>query len=150
MRKRVYFDIEGIPPSKSKWSKDDADLIIKLRENALQARQKKGFDIFHGPIKLTLIIYAPNITNIDYKHSGSKDPNRFVGNLENLVSRVCEYLQAAPTNPDDDIIPIFNRKKEIGPSIPLLIKHNSQLVEISAKKIYDHILHYRVEIESIM
>jgi len=150
MKKRIVFDVEGKPPKKSNWGTDDADLVIKFREEALKARTKEGLsDYFHDSIKLNLIVYAPNIIDMNYKQTGDDDPKKFVGDLDSLVAGVCEYLQPAPTNPDLKINPILQEKKEIGPDVALIIKNDSQIVEINAKKILDNRLHYHVEIESL-
>ena len=137
-------------PKKSNWGKKDANLIIKLREQVLQARKHAGFsDCFHGDVKLNLIIFAPNITDMKYKQTGDDDPKRIVGDLDSLVADICEYLQPAPTDPTLTINPIFDGKNEIAPSIALIIENDSQIVKINAKKVFDEVLHYHVEIESI-
>ena len=150
MKKRIVFDVEGKPPKKSNWGTDSADLVIKFREEALKARTKGGLsDYFHDSVKLNLIVYAPNIIDMNYKQTGDDDPKKFVGDLDSLVAGVCEYLQPAPTNPDLKINPILQEKKEIGPDVALIIKDDSQIIEINAKKILDDRLHYHVEIESL-
>jgi hypothetical protein len=124
-------------------------LIIKFREEALKARTKAELlECFHEPVKLNLIVYAPNTTDMKYKQTDDNDPIKYVGDLDSLVAGVCEYLQPAPTNPDTKINPIFNEKREIGPAVALLVENDSQIVEINAKKIHDETLHYHVEIES--
>ncbi len=45
------------------------------------------------------------------------------------------------------IRPLFDAKPEIGPDVPLIIKNDSQIVEINAKKMFDENSHYCVEIE---
>ena len=145
---RISFDVKGKPPKKSQWGTNDASLVIKLREEALQARKSKeipeGYD---GPVKLNLIVYAPNISNMEYKQTGDDDPKKFVGDLDSLVSGVCEYLQPAPTNPEIKNSPLFDGKDEIGTSVPLIIKNDSQITEITAKKILDEELHYHVDVD---
>ena len=149
MKKRISFDVEGKPPKKSNWGKDDADLVIRFREEALKARTKaERPDCFHEFVKLNLIVYAPNTTDMKYKQTGNDDPKRYVGDLDSLVAGVCEYLQPAPNNPDLKINPILKEKKEIGPDVALIVENDSQIVEINAKKMIDDRLHYHVEIES--
>ena len=97
-------------------------------------------------MKLNLIIYAPNIVDMDYKQTGDDDPKKFIGDLDSLVARVCEYLQPAPTNPDLEISSVFDGRDEIGPSVALIIKNDAQIVEISAKKELDETTHYHVEV----
>jgi len=150
MKNRISFDVEGKPPKKSNWGKEDANFVIKFREEALKARTKEGLsDCFYDSVKLNLIVYAPNITDMNYKQTGNDDPKKFVGDLDSLVAGVCEYLQPAPNNPDLKINPVLQEKKEIGPEVALIIANDSQIVEINAKKILDDRLHYHVEIESI-
>ena len=147
---RIEFSVEGKPPKKSNWGTDDADLVIKFREEALKARTKaEHSDCFHESVKLNLIVYAPNTTDMKYKQSGDDDPKRYVGDLDSLVAGVCEYLQPAPTNETLTINPILKAKKEIGPDVALIIKNDSQIVEINAKKVHDETLHYHVEIEPL-
>jgi len=153
LKKPIRFDVKGKPPKKSQWSTSDAILIIKLREAALKARKNAGhFHCYHGPIKLNLTVYAPNISHVKYKQYGDDDPNKFIGDLDSLVSGVCEYLQSAPPAPKDNtFVPssLFDGKDEIGPNVPLIIKNDSQIVEINAKMIPDKTPHYHVDIEFI-
>ena len=150
MTKPIIFDVEDKPPKKYNWGKDDADLVIKFREAALKARtEAERPDCFHESVKLNLIVYAPNPTDMKLKQTGDDDPNRYVGDLDSLVAGVCEYLQPAPNNPDLKINPILKEKKEIGPDVALILENDSQIVEINAKKIPGDRLHYHVEIEAI-
>jgi len=109
-----------------------------------------GFsEAYAGLVKLNLIVYAPNIATINYKQTGDSDPKKFIGDLDSLISGVCEYLQPAPTNPDLEINPIFDGKDKIAPNIPLVINNDAQIVEINAKKEPDSTLHYHVEIAEL-
>ena len=151
MKKTIVFDVKGKPPKKSQWGTDDANLVIKLREEALKARNDAEiFGCYHGHIKLSLVVYAKNITHMQYRQIGDDDPKKFIGDLDSLVAGVCEYLQRAIPQ-DDTFTPssLFEAKPEIGPEVPLIIKNDSQIVEINAKKMFDENLHYRVEIEYI-
>ena len=135
LKKPIIFDVEDKPPKKSNWGKDDADLVIKFREEALKARtEAKHSDCFYESVKLNLIVYAPNPTDMKLKQTGDDDPNRYVGDLDSLVAGVCEYLQQAPTSDTLTINPILKAKKEIGPDVALIVKNDSQIVEINAKK----------------
>jgi len=150
MTKQVSFDVEGKPPKKSNWGADDADLVIRLREEALKARtDAERSDCFHESVKLNLIVYAPNPTDMKYKQTGDDDPKRYVGDLDSLVAGLCEYLQPAPKNDTLTINPILQEKKEIGPDVALIVENDSQIVEITAKKIPGDRLHYHVEIEPV-
>jgi len=149
MKNRISFAVMGKPPKKSNWDTEDTYLVIKFREEALKARTNAGLDdCFHESVKLNLIVYAPNTTDMKYKQTGDNDPNRYVGDLDSLVAGICEYLQRAPNNPELDF-GHFDGKDEIGPTIPLIIENDSQIVEINAKKIHDETLHYHVEIEPL-
>jgi len=124
--------------------------VIRFREEALKARtEAERSDCFHESVKLNLIVYAPNPTDMNYVQKGDDDPNRYVGDLDSLVAGVCEYLQPAPNNPDLKINPVLQEKKEIGPEVALIIENDSQIVEINAKKILGDRLHYSVEIEPV-
>jgi len=149
MTKPISFDVKGKPPKKSQWGTDDAILVIKLREAALKARKDAGlFGCYHGHVKLSLVVYAPNITHMQYKPIGNDDPKKFIGDLDSFVAGVCEYLQRAVPQ-DETFTPssLFDAKPEIGPDVPLIIKNDSQIVEINAKKMFDENSHYYVEIE---
>lgn len=146
---RIHFIIEGRPPRKSMWGKEDAKLIFKLRKEALKARSDVGLhDFFNGPVKIILTVYAPNVTDREYKQSMDNDPKSYVGDLDSFVAGVCESLQPAPTNPEMDI-KIFEGHDEIGPEIPLIIKDDAQVVSIDAKKIIHDTRFYTVTIESV-
>ena len=149
LKKQISFDVEGKPPKKSQWGKDGADLVIKLRDAALDARKNAGIHhCYHGHVKLSLVVYAPNISHVHYRQTSDDDPKKFIGDLDSLVSGVCEYLQRAePEDETFNLSPLFNEKPEIGPKVPLIIKEDSQIVEIIAKKIPNEIPHYHVEIE---
>ena len=147
---KISFNVKAKPPKKSQWGTDDADLIIKLREAALIARNENGFsEGYEGNVKLNLIIWAPNIADKDYKQTGDDDQKKFIGDLDSLVAGVCEYLQPAPTNPDLEISSVFDGRDEIGPSVPLIIKNDAQIIEINAKKELDDTIHYHVEVISL-
>jgi len=46
-KKKISFDVYDKPPKKSQWGKEDAKLIIKLREAALKARNNAGIEKYH-------------------------------------------------------------------------------------------------------
>ena len=84
-----------------------------------------------------------------YIQTGDDDPKRYVGDLDSLVAGVCEYLQPAPNNPELEINPILNEKKEIGRDVALIVENDSQIVEINAKKEKSETLRYHVDVESL-
>ena len=148
-KKLIKFDVSGKLPKKSNWGKDDAEMIVRFRESALAARNKAGLsEGYEGPVKLTLIIYAPNITDMNYKQTGDDDPKKFIGDLDSLVAGVCEYLHKGPKKGENNFepSPLFDNKPEIGPEVPLIIDDDSQIVEIDAKKELDETTHYHVEV----
>ncbi len=146
-KRKISFDVYDKPPKKSQWGTDDATLIVKLREAALVERKNKGIDEgYTNHVKLNLIIYAPNISDMNYRQTGDDDPKKFIGDLDSLVAGVCEYLQPAPTNPDLVISSVFDGRDDIGPSVPLIIQNDAQIVEINASKEEDTTTHYHVEV----
>ncbi len=145
---KIKFEVDGRPPRKSNWGDKDTELIIKLRKAALVARKDAGEDEgFDKPVKIKLTVYATNIIDMEYKQSGDDDPDRFVGDLDSLIAGVCEYLQPAPENPEIKIDPMLKKGDGISHDRALIIKNDSQIVEINAKKEKgEH--HYKVEIRS--
>ncbi|MBI1663631.1 MAG: hypothetical protein IS860_09120 [Nitrosopumilus sp.] len=149
---QIEFSVNGKPPRKSQWGTDDALLIIKLREAALDARKNAGIvGYYNDPIKVNLTVYAPNITNVNKKSTGDDDPNKFIGDLDSFVSGVCDYLHKGPKRGENNFEPhpIFNEKPEIGPDVPLIIYDDSQIVEVNARKVEDDTIHYHVQIASV-
>lgn len=140
-KKGIKFSVEGRPPRKSSWGTDEAVLIAELRLKALESLRKAGLSCFSGPVKLELVMYAPNIMNIENKQT-------YVGDLDTFVAGICESLQPAPINPDLIIDPIFDCRNDIGPKIPLIINDDSQVVSIIARKIESEKPHYTVIITS--
>jgi len=145
---KISFDVDDKPPRKSQWGKD-ANLIIKLRESALKARNDEGISkYFSGHVKLSLIIYSQNVANPKYIQSGDDDPEKFVGDLDSFVAGVCDYLHKGPKKGENKFepSPLFEDKPEIGPNVPLIIYDDSQIVEINAKKEEGDHTHYHVEV----
>jgi len=146
---KICFDVNDKPPRKSQWGKDDAKLIIKLREAALKARNDLNISkCFSGRVKLNLIIYSPNVTDLNYVQSGNDDPEKFVGDLDSFVAGVCDYLHKGPKTGENNFepSPLFEDKPEIGPDVSLIICDDSQIVEINAKKEVRETTSYHVEV----
>ena len=100
-----------------------------LREKALEARKKAGLEkYFEVPVKFTLTVFAPNITQ-------RKDSEDYVGDLDSLVAGVLDSLQPPPEHPDFDINPIFKETDDIELKVPLIIEDDSQVIQITAKKV---------------
>ena len=149
---KISFDVYEKPPKKSNWGTDDAKLVVKFRESALIARENAGIhECYDGPVKLNLIVYAPNIADKNYKQTGDDDPKKFIGDLDSLVAGVCEYLHKGPKKGENYFqpSPLFDDKPEIGPEVALIINDDSKIVEINAKKEPDDTTHYHVEVISI-
>lgn len=148
---KITFKVDGKPPQKSEWGGDNASLVIKLRKAALKARKESGCEkCIVSPVKLNLIVRAPNLDDRNYIQSGNDDEKRYVGDLDSLVAGVCDYLSKAPEKPGrNNFFPsdLFDQEPEINPTIPILIEDDSQIKIIHAKKIISDKLFYVVEIE---
>ena len=148
---KIEFDVDGKPPRKSQWAKKDAPLVIKYRKAALDAREiAKVHEVYTKAVKIKLIVYAPNILDIKYEESTNDDNNHFIGDLDNRLAGVCEYLQNAKAE-DDTFKPDPNLWDENDPihyKNSLIINDDSQIIEITAKKVEHDITRYHVEIVS--
>lgn len=148
--KPIIFTVKGKPPKKSKWGNDNnAKLIITLREAALKARNEAGYsDYIDTNVSLKLTIYAPNIADLEYRQTGDSDEKRPVGDLDALISGVCDSLWAGPTPGVNKFKPsiLFEDHKDVRPGKPLIVKDDSQIVNISATKEVRDDPSYTVEI----
>ncbi|MBI5146458.1 MAG: hypothetical protein HZA84_04485 [Thaumarchaeota archaeon] len=150
-KQKIRFEVEGKPPQKSQWGTSDAILVINLREAALKARTKAGRDkCFTTPVKLKLIVYAPNIDKRNYVQNGDNDEKRYVGDLDSLVAGVCDYLRPGPKRGENNFerSKLFDDKPEIDTDVALMVEDDSQIVSIVAEKRSGK-LHYVIEIEPI-
>lgn len=130
----IEFSVEGKPPKKttgSLWSENSnqTQLVVDLRRKAFEASQKKGLvDHFHGPVKLTLVVYAPNILE-------RKDRHDYLGDLDALVGGVFESLQPAPkNNPELKIDPTLKNEVDIGSDLLLIVADDAQITTVITKK----------------
>ena len=147
--KRIEFSVEGKPPKKSTgpslWSENSnqTELVVNLRKKAFESSQKEGFDThFHGPVKLELTVYAPNILQ-------RKDRHDYLGDLDSLVGGVFESLQPAPKdNPELKIHPALKNVKNIGSDIPLIVADDAQITTTISKKRKNERASYTVLIEA--
>jgi len=149
-KKSITFTVTGKPPQKSQWGTKDAELVIKLREAALKARNNAGINqCITTPIKLSITIYAPNIDDINYSQDIVDDPKLYIGDLDSLVAGICDYLHKGPKKENKFIpSPLFDNKPEIGPDIPLIIDDDSKIISIMAeKKVSEKQIYYTVKIE---
>ncbi len=146
--KRIEFTVNEKPPKKSSkgsiWSENNTkiNLVTNLRQSAFEAIQKTGLNKpFHGPVRLTLTVYAPNI---QYR----KDREDYLGDIDSLIGGVFEALQPAPTNPDLKVHPELKNAKDIGSDVPLIVSDDAQVTTAIGKKIKrDEKISYTVLIE---
>lgn len=139
----VKFEVQGRPPrkaAKSCWS-DEGLCVLKLREMALKYCLKLGLDYFEGRVKLELTVYDQNITK-------REDAHDYHGDLDTLVAGVLDALQPAPMHPNFKMDPILEKRGELDPTKPLLIKDDSQVVTIVANKLVGK-PHYLVSISEV-
>lgn len=146
---QIKFSVDGKPPKKSTgpslWSENSnqTELVVNLRQKAFEASQKQGFDThFHGPVKLELTVYAPNILE-------RKDRHDYLGDLDALVGGVFESLQPAPkNNPELQIHPTLKNVKDIGSDVPIIVADDAQITTTIAKKRKNENASYTVLIEA--
>ena len=100
--------------------------MLLLREKALEYRTREELEDFDGPVKVELIVYDP-------KPTSRQDTHDYHADLDSLVAGVMDSLQPAPKHPDFKMDPIL-QKENIDPKKPLLIKDDSQIVTIIARK----------------
>ena len=128
----IEFVVKGRPPRKdganSFWSTDEANRIVELRKRAFQALFDAQINLpITSKVNLELVVYSPNITD-------RKNSRTYVGDMDTFIAGICDALQAADKKAK--INPIFNDIPEIDPS-KSMIKDDSQIVSIMAKKITD-------------
>lgn len=131
---RIEFTVLGKPPKKtvgSMWSENSnqIQLVLDLRKNAYEAIKKtKLNELFSGPVKFTLTVYAPNILI-------RKDRYDYLGDIDSLIGGVFEALQSAPNNPDLKIHPLLKNVENIGSDVPLIVSDDAQVTTAIGKKI---------------
>lgn len=146
---KIEFTVYGKPPKKtstgSMWSENSnqIELVKNLRQSAFDAIQKSGLtEPFHGPVKLTLTVYAPNVLE-------RKDRHDYLGDIDSLIGGVFEALQPSPTNPDLKVHPELKNAKDIGSDVALIVSDDAQVSTAIGKKIKsDEKILYTVFIES--
>jgi len=145
---RIKFTVTGKPPKKtigSMWSENSnqVQLVLNLRKNAFEAIKKiKLREPFHGSVKLTLTVYAPNVLI-------RKDRHDYLGDIDSLIGGVFEALQQAPTNPDLKVHPELKNARDISSDVSLIVSDDAQVTTALGKKIKrDGEISYTVLIES--
>ena len=145
---RLEFAVKGHPPKKhgekSMWSrKDEAPFVAVLREKALEARTKSGFnDCFQSNITLELAMFVP------------QSQIESIGDLDNFITGVCDSLQSAYPSVFPYMHSIFQEpsRKKIDPRYPILFEDDAKIMTITAKKIAidnDQEMYYKVAIETV-
>ncbi len=140
----IQFNVQGRPPRKSGansfWATDEASRVFDLRKKAYESLQNAKIELpILSKINLQVTIYGPNITN-------RKNSRTYVGDLDTFVAGVCDAIQAAAKGVKPS--PIFENAPDIDPKIAI-IKDDSQIVSILAKKILDNTEHYSVTIDFV-
>jgi len=145
---RIEFTVKGRPPKKhgekSMWTRDDeASFVVSLREKALEARSKAGLgDCFRSFVVLELTVFVP------------QSQLESVGDLDSLITGICDGLQAA----DSKVLPYLHKifqepgREKIDPRNALLIDNDAKVVSITARKeaLYkDQEMHYKVAVERV-
>lgn len=126
----IAFCVKGHPPKKisdkSMWSTDNqVPLLIELRKQALKARDQVGINT---PLKTKL--------SLELKIFGSEQELYEIGDLDNLLSGVCDALQPKPNNPTLEVSELFNSPEfeEISPDKAILFDNDSNIYKIHAEK----------------
>ena len=88
-------------------------------------------------LSLQVLVYAPNITD-------RNNSRTYVGDVDTFVAGICDAIQAADKKAK--ISQIFNSAPEINPKISM-IKDDSLILSIEAKKIQDNTEHYSVSLD---
>lgn len=123
----IEFRVDRFPPrnhrAMSMWGLDDqAPRVIALREQALKARAQAGMGgPIQGPACLKVEIYVP------------KSKLWLRGDLDSLLAGVCDALHAAPPNAKPNALFVSPEHANVAPKLAILIKNDSQLVEVSAR-----------------
>ena len=128
---KIKVRVDGRPPTKSKptslWRGKIAGRVLKLRRAILEKQQKLGVrGPFKSHVRMTLRVYAPNVDG--------QNQLPYVGDIDSLVAGVCDSIRAADNNMKKPNR-VFEGHDKVGPNKQLLIKDDSQVVEVDAKKI---------------
>jgi len=143
---RIAFTVQGPPPmkrgEKSMWArKDQAPRVAVLRKEALAARKLAGFDSpFSGAVRLEIQVFVPEAKF------------RSIGDLDNLITGVCDALQPAAAKVLPYLHPVFleDHNEQIHPTRSILFEDDSQVVSIVANKVITEgpEVYYSVEVNS--
>ena len=148
---KIIFKVDGKPPQKSEWAGNSANLVIDFRKAALKARNKAGFKKYiTSPVHLKMSIYASNLHDRNRVEEFQGDKKGYIGDLDSLIAGACDYLCRSTEEPGrNNFVPsvLFNEEPDIGPTIPLILKDDSQIKSIQTEKIFSEDPFYVVEIK---
>jgi len=142
----VTFCVKGHPPKKtsekSMWSTENqVPRLIELRKQALEARNQACLsNPFDEKISLELKLF------------GSEKELDAIGDLDNLLSGVCDALQPKPNNPTLEVSKSFNSPDlvEISPEKAILFENDANIHMLYAeKKITSRDQYYTVTVKPI-
>ena len=145
--KRIEFSVDGKPPKKtqpSMWSTNSkqTQLVLDIRQKAYDTMKKEGLEKFHGPVKLSLIVYNSNPAE-------RKDRHDYHGDLDSLIQGVFDSLQPSPPENNKLIIhPLLKETKEIRHDVALIIDDDAQITTTISKKRKSDKPFYKVLIEN--
>lgn len=139
---RVEFRVDGKPPKKirkkSLWTaKSQYNHIKELREKAHQAKTTSAIATFMNEVTLKIEIHVPSSQNINTRQE------IFVGDLDNLISGICEGLMGTWSRYE------YNQQ-DPAQGKPIMYNDDSQIKSIHAEKIVepeDKKPYYTVSIE---
>lgn len=139
---RIKVTVDERPPRKSGaqslWNSQESCRVLKLRLAIRQEQDRIGNrDLFNGPVRIELVVFAPNILVRD---------NTYVGDADTFVAGVCETIQKADGNVKT-VSDVFDGHDDVRPELPMLITDDAQVAEISAKKTKDVKERYTLTVE---
>lgn len=122
---RIEFRVDEKPPKKirgkSLWTAESqSKLVRELRRVAFAKRKSMGIEVLDGEISLEIKIFVSEINN---------EPNRpesFVGDLDNLISGICESLQKAHY--------LYTYGDDPAGGKPIIYMDDNQIISIKAIK----------------
>ena len=138
--KKIQFKAQSVPPKKSKqlWSDPiQSNLVWLLRESAFNAKISQSLDKYTCYIGLDLTIW------------GQRNILDKLGDLDNILSGVCDGLALRPQNQPTKISPwpLFEENEVFGPTMPLLYDDDKIIQSMKAiKKEVDEEPYYTVKI----
>jgi Holliday junction resolvase RusA-like endonuclease len=126
---RIEFTVDGKPPKKirgkSLWTaQSQYNLIKELRERAYQEKEASGTLTFTENVSLKIEVHVPST------HNDPKQQQNFVGDLDNLISGICEGLMGAWST-------YKYNQQDPTKGKPIMYNDDSQIQAIQADKIIE-------------